>query len=1016
MERKYFSTAKILKQINNRQILYYIMDIDPTSQPNPAMDIDLQAPPNAPKKKRGNPNLNKKRKKKYSRKVKGSECKTTTFDYKGAREQLNLPADANSQQIAHAIAPSLPNPPQPKSPLKAVVKAENKMLKAELEREQRMNALQAKTIAIKNKNNVSLKKRIRELSSLLKAEKKASRQMYNDAMLDVDASMADALAMVEESDAKEKELQKKMDDVQQATQDAVRAERKHASREMSRARQAHQAKIAKLDTEHTVSMREQETMLMTKNKQVEDKLNDAHDLMMRERKRWEAMLDKAAKEKHAAKGKSRAAVQQRQDAINHHITSSLVHERQIEEYVDYIQRLEHSRRQLLKDARASDRSRDQERLLANQRLEKLKATIEEKNVLRDKLARVVKAKAAQQEIIARYENMMKDANQKKQLELKKEYKVGRRGGASYPLWVVQVSIEFLVHGTPPSAVPANIATLYEMLYGKEPTDVPSAQFVRQIRAAVQVMGETITAIKLANAPAEMWRQLFFDATTRRQTPFQAVIVGLMDNGVLDPVVVSSCIFLEDESAETSVENMIAKAKIESLKRRLDRLREVMVKHYPEFAHLVPSSDEIDLEKLREVLLTSDTCNVAQKERHIFSERIGGTTYNQDCHNHLRNVHTNGMENAITERLKIILKDSIDEIDVSLRVSAVFSSYCRAWDKFFSLNANYVKGQGEHFAPWFRVNHPGELLFHVENAQGSRQDLGMMAAPGIYMNREYCYEYADYLLRIPKKRDNILLRNLVTLMRSEEMIAVSRLFSIFFISYCMPLRWLAGKTATLAEYKWGPVSMGRALDTLREKMLEIADSPELCLDEDFMMNMFKEFRDELPPFHEYHEFMFQKKGHISFGCKRSKSKVIELHELKEELFHPKLESNKATGDRVKELAKVAALAIVKELEDKKKATWKYLSISGSPSSWEHCPDEVKEKLLGCQATNDWCESVLGGTTHILQRFGRIPIALAAAISDINRNKYVKRVVGKPKKVNGKVQEEKQGLFHDFPEAL
>ena len=60
--------------------------------------------------------------------------------------------------------------------------------------------------------------------------------------------------------------------------------------------------------------------------------------------------------------------------------------------------------------------------------------------------------------------------------------------------------------------------------------------------------------------------------------------------------------------------------------------------------------------------------------------------------------------------------------------------------------------------------------------------------------------------------------------------------------------------------------------------------------------------------------------------------------------------------------------------------------------------------------------MGGTTHILQRFGRIPIALAAAISDINRNKYMKRVVGKPKKVKGKEQEEKQGLFHDFPEAL
>ena len=108
-------------------------------------------------------------------KVLGGDRKRTCFDYKRAWEQHNLPADANSQQVAHAIAPTLPNPPLPKSPLKAVVKAENQMLKTELERERRMSALQMKAITIKNKNNMSLKKRIRELSLLLKAEKKASR-------------------------------------------------------------------------------------------------------------------------------------------------------------------------------------------------------------------------------------------------------------------------------------------------------------------------------------------------------------------------------------------------------------------------------------------------------------------------------------------------------------------------------------------------------------------------------------------------------------------------------------------------------------------------------------------------------------------------------------------------------------------------------------------------------------------------------------------------------------------------
>ena len=74
---------------------------------------------------------------------------------------------------------------------------------------------------------------------------------------------------------------------------------------------------------------------------------------------------------------------------------------------------------------------------------------------------------------------------------------------------------------------------------------------------VQVIGETIAAIKLASV--ERWDQLWTDATTRRQCPFQALIIGLMDTKKnLDPVIVSSCIFLEDESAETTVESILAK--------------------------------------------------------------------------------------------------------------------------------------------------------------------------------------------------------------------------------------------------------------------------------------------------------------------------------------------------------------------------------------------------------------------------------------------------------------------------
>ena len=157
----------------------------------------------------------------------------------------------------------------------------------------------------------------------------------------------------------------------------------------------------------------------------------------------------------------------------------------------------------------------------------------------------------------------------------------------------------------------------------------------------------------------------------------------------------------------------------------------------------------------------------------------------------------------------------------------------------------------------------------------------MAAPAIYMNRWYCLTYALYLLRIPKKQDNILLRNLVVMMTSVEMVAVSRLFSILYISVILPMRWLAGKTPELAEYNWGPVSMGRALDTLHESMNEIIKQPKLILDEDYMMNIFKEYIDELPPFKKYWDFMFNKKQ-MAVVARKSGAKVLPLSKLRDEL--------------------------------------------------------------------------------------------------------------------------------------
>ena len=61
----------------------------------------------------------------------------------------------------------------------------------------------------------------------------------------------------------------------------------------------------------------------------------------------------------------------------------------------------------------------------------------------------------------------------------------------------------------------------------------------------------------------------------------------------------------------------------------------------------------------------------------------------------------GVEKALTSFLNVLLKDSIDNIYEILRVSTSMSALIRAFDKEFSLAANYPKGHGEVFKEWIK---------------------------------------------------------------------------------------------------------------------------------------------------------------------------------------------------------------------------------------------------------------------------------------------------------------------------
>ena len=93
------------------------------------------------------------------------------------------------------------------------------------------------------------------------------------------------------------------------------------------------------------------------------------------------------------------------------------------------------------------------------------------------------------------------------------------------------------------------------LSGDIPNKLPSITFVQRCRVVVKVIGETIAATKLADAPS--WNQLWTNRTSRQQIPFSALVIGLIgEDDDINPVVVLSCIFMEDEQSETQTDGIM----------------------------------------------------------------------------------------------------------------------------------------------------------------------------------------------------------------------------------------------------------------------------------------------------------------------------------------------------------------------------------------------------------------------------------------------------------------------------
>ena len=70
----------------------------------------------------------------------------------------------------------------------------------------------------------------------------------------------------------------------------------------------------------------------------------------------------------------------------------------------------------------------------------------------------------------------------------------------------------------------------------------------------------------------------------------------------------------------------------------------------------------------------------------------------------------------------------------------------------------------------------------------------------------------------------------------------------------------------------------------------------------------------------------------------------------------------------------------------KVTYMLMLESGGAYSWDVASNEFKKSLFGLMAMNNLAESAFGGLTAQFEIFGRIGLANAVAVSDMQRNGY------------------------------
>ena len=80
-----------------------------------------------------------------------------------------------------------------------------------------------------------------------------------------------------------------------------------------------------------------------------------------------------------------------------------------------------------------------------------------------------------------------------------------------------------------------------------------------------------------------------------------------------------------------------------------------------------------------------------------------------------------------------------------------------------------------------------------------------------------------------------------------MVSLLRVFSVLYISLCLPLRWIARNWGNIGKYGFGVADISKSVDLVDKAFAEITKDGNFMLDYDFMMNILGPLADKIKTF-------------------------------------------------------------------------------------------------------------------------------------------------------------------------